>query len=630
MAELLHQARHHNEGARVGAVQGLKELVTSHPGLGQREMAGLLDGGLELLLDPEEEVRRASLGLLRTLLLPSAGAAATARDNNSTHRASLLPFAPLAATYLCAALSHLDQSIRRDGLAYLDLLVQSLGPHLLPHAHDILPSLAALLDRPPHPSKRRAARLLAQQKQQQLQLQAAAGGPEDKASAKEKDQQLKARMELWAARAAVLRCTLGLTRLLPQQVVGAATEAAAAPPPPSSSSMPVTVDWGRGAFVLLLRSTEEAMVDITHEEAAMAVVEEEDSGEALAALLPRVKNYVLELSTASSGSGSNAATTTTSMAKADASEGGSEQQQGQQEAGQQERHQVEAGPALDALAGAIEFALVALQCLASASSSTAAAEGQGPSAASGEIQGLVRALVGLFPLQLADGATAVRTSFQEEEEEEGKEEEDGGGVVTEDGLNLALAEVAFLNGATVPPSSHRRGKEDGVPVDAGVVDWLVGLMDRRAHALGGMGTTEGERLGARLLRLLRALLPSLYVGGRKGEQELAERLLRRLGALQLVSCSCDSKQGNGGNTCKGHYLLKYQIPVHIQRPAARHGPPPRPTNAPPFASSATCCPTARPPRPGPGWSARPARSCPSGPRRRQQGSGEAPGWWPPS
>ena len=258
LSELLHATRHHNEGARVAAVQGLKELVAAFPGVGQREMAALLDGGLELLLDPEEDVRRAGLGLLRALLLPSASASASASlapasasTPTTTNRATLLPFAPLAATYLCAALSHLDQSIRRDGLAYLDVLVQSLGPHLLPHAQDILPSLAALLDRPPQPSKRQAARLLLQQKQQQRSGQGEEGGC---ASAKEKDQQLKARMELWAARAAVLRCTLGLTRLLPQPQQ---QQAAVVPP----STPRGVLEWRRSPRVLLLRRAQAAGVE---------------------------------------------------------------------------------------------------------------------------------------------------------------------------------------------------------------------------------------------------------------------------------------------------------------------------------------------------------------------------------
>lgn len=580
LLELLHQTRHHNEGARAAGVQGLKELVTAHPGLGQREMATLLDGALELLLDPEEDVRRAALGLLRVLLLPSSSSAARSSSGPSLsagvsdkgggsggggdrHRASLLPFAPLAATYLCAALSHLDQSVRRDGLAYLDLLVQSLGPHLLPHAGGVLPSLASLLDRPPNPSKRQAARLLLQQKQAAAQ----GGGDESGMSAKEKDQHLKTRMELWAARAAVLRCALGLARLLPH------TQAAGSAPQPlqgqqgqgqQAPSTPVVVEWRRTPRLLLLRPMQPSPQQ--PQETGPAAAEAEDGGqqdgggvqsvEGLAALLSRVRNYVLELS--STTTSITISTGAAAAAAMDVDGGGEEEGAGGGEApppkgqGQgQGRHQVEGGPALDALAGAIEFALVATQCLAANSAvsvGSAGAGGEGEEgeeddaavgAAVGETRALIGALVALFPLQLADGATALRTSSSaaaaaDNEEEEGEE---GGGIVTEDGLNLALAEVAMLEGTAIDPGSrlknNKQQQQQGGGLDAGVVAWLLALMARRARALGGGGTAEGERLGARLLRLLRGLLPRLY---RRGEARVAERLVGALGAWVVCGC----------------------------------------------------------------------------------------------
>lgn len=215
LQSLLVLLRHYNADSRTAALHGLKELALANPSVANQELSSFLDGALDLLLDPEDEVRAAVIGLTRILL-------------SGAERNALIPFVPLTAMYLSSALTHLDQSIRRDALPYMDMLVQTLGSSLCPHVAEILPSLPSLLERPPRPSKRKAKGA------------AAAAGSNDK------DQSQKARSELWIARLAVLRSVLGLVRLLSSSTIAASRVEESSGNHPLSAQgghKPITYQW---------------------------------------------------------------------------------------------------------------------------------------------------------------------------------------------------------------------------------------------------------------------------------------------------------------------------------------------------------------------------------------------------
>ena len=92
------------------ALLGLSELLGASPWLLTLHAAPLLGGLGPRLTDSDREVRSAALGLLRDRLLAGLPPAA------------LAPFLPALAAHLAAAMTHMEEGVRRDAVLFLGAL----------------------------------------------------------------------------------------------------------------------------------------------------------------------------------------------------------------------------------------------------------------------------------------------------------------------------------------------------------------------------------------------------------------------------------------------------------------------------------------------------------------------------
>ncbi|KAL4439859.1 hypothetical protein ABPG75_002860 [Micractinium tetrahymenae] len=111
LKEVLGQCGHYSERVRKDALQGLAELVATHPDELRRHTTLVMETAAERITDGDKAVRAALRELLSGTLLPALGPAA------------LAPFVPLMMAHVCAAMTHLAEPIRADALGFLELLM---------------------------------------------------------------------------------------------------------------------------------------------------------------------------------------------------------------------------------------------------------------------------------------------------------------------------------------------------------------------------------------------------------------------------------------------------------------------------------------------------------------------------
>jgi len=417
------------------------------------------------------------------------------------------------------------------------------------------------LEKPPLPSKRKAARLLLVQ--QGKEASGGGGGRKAKEGGMGgKDQVKKARGEMWLSRLAVARSVLGVVRLLePAAVEGAAGAGGEQRQQRQKERGVAVVEWQRQPRLLLLRAT----ADVAEGRKEGRNEREREGGAtdaALRSLLPKVTNYILEMTTTRTAQHQQQQ----QQQQTGRMGGKASEMQRQQKQQQQQQQQIEGGPVLDVLGVAIELALVAsqrLQPCSSSSSSSGSSKG-GKGGKEGGMGGLDEALASLFPVQLADGGRAAAVAAattaagsgrrlkrakgsrssaradgwekvekmdvdsseeegdkEEAEEEEGEEEEElapSHGIsisstTSEGAINLALIEVMV---------SSRSGRALPRPALA----WLFSFLQQQQHQQQQRHPSLQE--GTRLIRLLTHALPPLFLSQHGDDERLAERLLEPL------------------------------------------------------------------------------------------------------
>ena len=132
--ELLAQLNHYNSDVRHDALKGLTELLTRFPEVLPPIAPTVLQRALLLSEDEYPRVRRASRGLLRTVLtqLEAAGA--------------LGPHEQAVCLRLQSALTHPHRPVRVDALELLQLLVELRPGAVVPPPVQLVPSLVEMLD----------------------------------------------------------------------------------------------------------------------------------------------------------------------------------------------------------------------------------------------------------------------------------------------------------------------------------------------------------------------------------------------------------------------------------------------------------------------------------------------------
>ena len=113
MPELLNQCQHYSARVRKDALDGIKELLETHPTSLVPCAATCVEKVAERLVDQEHIVRAAARGALRSGVLPALG----------PH--GIAPFAERLVLHVGAALTHVAPAVRRDAPAVLEALLDA-------------------------------------------------------------------------------------------------------------------------------------------------------------------------------------------------------------------------------------------------------------------------------------------------------------------------------------------------------------------------------------------------------------------------------------------------------------------------------------------------------------------------
>ena len=124
MPELLNQTQHYSARVRKDALEGIKELLQTHPEVLTASAATVVEKVAERLVDQEQIVRTAARGALKGGVLPALG----------PH--GLAPFARRLVLHVGAALTHVAPPVRRDAPAVLEALLDAApGGGVVPLVH---------------------------------------------------------------------------------------------------------------------------------------------------------------------------------------------------------------------------------------------------------------------------------------------------------------------------------------------------------------------------------------------------------------------------------------------------------------------------------------------------------------
>jgi len=130
--DLYLQLKHYRPQDRRDAVLGLKELMTKYPPLAMLRLNDFLERVLPMATDDDRMVRKTLASFFQQLMSlcdPSA----------------VKPFLPLLVTYICQALTHLNEQVRMDTLLLVNILVSRVGDcSKNPCLQQILPSMLGL------------------------------------------------------------------------------------------------------------------------------------------------------------------------------------------------------------------------------------------------------------------------------------------------------------------------------------------------------------------------------------------------------------------------------------------------------------------------------------------------------
>ncbi|ESO99935.1 hypothetical protein LOTGIDRAFT_230870 [Lottia gigantea] len=122
--DLLSQCMHYNMTVRLGAAQGMKELLSVSEEPLIDNLGTVIDRAGSLMTDKDYTVREAVLKLFEPLF-------------NTVSPLRMTPFFPVLCAHLCCAMTHINAEIQQDSLLLFDLLLKAY-PDLIVHSSNQL------------------------------------------------------------------------------------------------------------------------------------------------------------------------------------------------------------------------------------------------------------------------------------------------------------------------------------------------------------------------------------------------------------------------------------------------------------------------------------------------------------
>ncbi|XP_011558184.3 testis-expressed protein 10 homolog [Plutella xylostella] len=134
LKELMSRLNHFNVHSRTDALDGLRELITSHSDVLERNLGQLINGVTPLLMNVEKAVRRETLKVLHLIL-----------SNVVPEKTE--PFFDIMCTYLRSAMTHIDSRIQEDSLLFLDILLLCTPERIAKDFHKIIPNFLDMISK---------------------------------------------------------------------------------------------------------------------------------------------------------------------------------------------------------------------------------------------------------------------------------------------------------------------------------------------------------------------------------------------------------------------------------------------------------------------------------------------------
>ncbi|XP_068633857.1 testis-expressed protein 10 [Battus philenor] len=132
--ELISRLSHFNTNARMEALAGLKELITTHSNCIEENLGQFIHGVTPLVLNIEKTVRRESIKVVHLVL-------------TNVVSEKLDPFFDVLSTYLRSALTHIDNRIQEDSLLFLDVLLLCTPRLIALDFHKIIPNFLDMISK---------------------------------------------------------------------------------------------------------------------------------------------------------------------------------------------------------------------------------------------------------------------------------------------------------------------------------------------------------------------------------------------------------------------------------------------------------------------------------------------------
>jgi len=131
--DLLPKVSNLSTSTRVDGLEGLTELVQSHPEILDTNSSLILCKILPLLTEREGKVRTPAGKILQTIFQLMTG-------NGNGSSAMLEPLYDVISVHLCCALSHIDVSVQRGALRVLDTVIDRLPELVRRRSDQVLPN----------------------------------------------------------------------------------------------------------------------------------------------------------------------------------------------------------------------------------------------------------------------------------------------------------------------------------------------------------------------------------------------------------------------------------------------------------------------------------------------------------
>ncbi|XP_061186098.1 testis-expressed protein 10 homolog [Saccostrea echinata] len=127
IGDLLNQCQHYSTTVRLDAVNGLRELLSSHPELLEHRLSQTIDRISQLMVDKDPAVRSALIKLFRQIV-------------PSVHLHKIRPFFPIVSAHVCCAMTHIYEDIQSDSLQVLDIFLEYYPSLIVDQSSQIIPN----------------------------------------------------------------------------------------------------------------------------------------------------------------------------------------------------------------------------------------------------------------------------------------------------------------------------------------------------------------------------------------------------------------------------------------------------------------------------------------------------------